>query len=169
MSAAVPVRIQLSRRRGFRLVEASRALNGLEVVRVCRPGKWGNPFVAHDWQAAFRAVGLGFTGDRAGRHAAAVELYRLWLTAEWKVVKRDERDAVEREIMTVRPHMRSEDLLAAIGDLRGRNLACWCRPGEACHADVLLALANPDLGLPAVPPQLDAARRQLADALEARR
>lgn len=26
--------------------------------------------------------------------------------------------------------------------LRGRNLACWCAPGQACHADILLALAN---------------------------
>jgi hypothetical protein len=26
--------------------------------------------------------------------------------------------------------------------LRGKNLACWCRPGTPCHADVLLALAN---------------------------
>ena len=28
-------------------------------------------------------------------------------------------------------------------DLRGKNLACWCKPGEPCHADVLLRLANP--------------------------
>jgi Domain of unknown function (DUF4326) len=26
--------------------------------------------------------------------------------------------------------------------LRGYNLACYCRPNEACHADVLLAIAN---------------------------
>lgn len=26
--------------------------------------------------------------------------------------------------------------------LRGKNLACWCRPGQPCHADVLLELAN---------------------------
>ena len=26
--------------------------------------------------------------------------------------------------------------------LRGKNLACWCREGLACHADVLLELAN---------------------------
>lgn len=26
--------------------------------------------------------------------------------------------------------------------LRGKNLACWCRPGSPCHADVLLELAN---------------------------
>ena len=26
--------------------------------------------------------------------------------------------------------------------LRGRNLACWCRLDEPCHADVLLEIAN---------------------------
>ena len=27
-------------------------------------------------------------------------------------------------------------------ELRGKNLACWCRAGEGCHADILLAWAN---------------------------
>jgi len=31
---------------------------------------------------------------------------------------------------------------AARDELRGKNLACWCRLDEACHADVLLDLAN---------------------------
>lgn len=26
--------------------------------------------------------------------------------------------------------------------LRGKNLACWCKIGEPCHADVLLRVAN---------------------------
>lgn len=26
--------------------------------------------------------------------------------------------------------------------LRGKNLACWCKIGTLCHADVLLELAN---------------------------
>lgn len=26
--------------------------------------------------------------------------------------------------------------------LRGKNLACWCRLDQPCHADVLLELAN---------------------------
>lgn len=26
--------------------------------------------------------------------------------------------------------------------LKGKDLACWCKPGEYCHADVLLELAN---------------------------
>jgi len=27
-------------------------------------------------------------------------------------------------------------------DLRGKDLACWCRLDQPCHADVLLELAN---------------------------
>lgn len=30
--------------------------------------------------------------------------------------------------------------------LRGKNLACWCRLDAPCHADVLLHLANGDKG-----------------------
>jgi hypothetical protein len=29
-----------------------------------------------------------------------------------------------------------------IEPLRGKNLACWCKPNEKCHADILLRLAN---------------------------
>jgi hypothetical protein len=28
-------------------------------------------------------------------------------------------------------------------ELGGRDLACWCRLDAVCHADVLLAVANP--------------------------
>jgi hypothetical protein len=27
-------------------------------------------------------------------------------------------------------------------ELRGKNLACWCKVGEPCHGDVLLRIAN---------------------------
>ena len=29
-----------------------------------------------------------------------------------------------------------------LNELRGKNLACWCKEGLPCHADVLLELAN---------------------------
>jgi hypothetical protein len=31
---------------------------------------------------------------------------------------------------------------SSLGALRGKNLACWCKLGDRCHADVLLKLAN---------------------------
>jgi hypothetical protein len=33
------------------------------------------------------------------------------------------------------------DLMAALPELRGKDLACWCAP-LPCHGDVLLRLAN---------------------------
>lgn len=30
-------------------------------------------------------------------------------------------------------------------DLAGRDLMCWCPPGQACHADVLLEVANSEI------------------------
>ena len=29
-----------------------------------------------------------------------------------------------------------------VGELRGKNLACWCSLKSECHADVLLEVAN---------------------------
>jgi hypothetical protein len=39
-----PVRLQLSRARGFNLQERSRAVNGLPAVNCARPTKLGNPY-----------------------------------------------------------------------------------------------------------------------------
>jgi hypothetical protein len=37
--------------------------------------------------------------------------------------------------------LRNPGLMAALPELRGKDLVCWCAP-EACHGDVLLELAN---------------------------
>ena len=91
-----PVRLQLSRRKGFDLQAASRTVNGLPAVNVARPSKWGNPF----------------TVATSGRVPAIL------------------RFACE-----VAP-------LLDVTPLTEKNLACWCKPNEECHADVLLDLAN---------------------------
>jgi hypothetical protein len=40
-------------------------------------------------------------------------------------------------------YIHSEMMLRAIkDDLKGKNLACWCKEGEPCHGDFLLELAN---------------------------
>jgi hypothetical protein len=33
-------------------------------------------------------------------------------------------------------------ILARLPELRGKHLACFCKPGTPCHADVLLEMAN---------------------------
>lgn len=51
-----------------------------------------------------------------GTRARVIELYREWL---WN----------------------HPQLLADLGELRGKDLVCWCAP-KPCHADILLELAN---------------------------
>lgn len=57
-----PVRIQLSRRRGFNLQATGQTASGLPTVIVGRPTRWGNPYQD------------GHDGD--GNRAHLVDLYR---------------------------------------------------------------------------------------------
>lgn len=112
-----PCRIRLSRERGFRLDEVSRALNGRAAVNCARPSRWGNPY------RVAAAVDTPHLKMPAVAAADAVQLYREAL--ELRLGGRY-RDALRRQLAT----------------LRGKNLACWCAPDAPCHADVLLELAN---------------------------
>ena len=103
-----PVRVQRKRSKGFRLQDASP--NGLPVVYVGRPTKWGNPF---------QVVGITREEARA-RFALHMQTYFSW------------------RVCTPSGMKEWEDFFAP---LRGKNLACWCKIDEPCHADVLLELA----------------------------
>lgn len=114
-----PVRIQLSRRKGWRMPP--------NTVSVARPGLYGNPFIhpqATEAVAAFRRYCQGGTqrfemGPDGLQFAGSLHrnsLHHAW--PEW---------------------LRKEGL----PKLRGKNLACWCPLDAPCHADVLLELANP--------------------------
>lgn len=37
--------------------------------------------------------------------------------------------------------LQNEELLKRLPELKGKVLACWCKP-QACHGDILLELAN---------------------------
>ena len=105
-----PVRIQRSREKGFDLQLASRAMNGLECVYVGRPTKFGNPFKAN-------VMGAG----------PAITQFREWLKQH-------------RMFMTPESAEQRDELLKGISELKGKNLACFCKISEPCHADVLLEM-----------------------------
>lgn len=115
-----PQRLQLSRHRGFNLQAASQALNGLPAKRVTRPGKWGNPFTIEE---IARRYGL----DADAAQAKAVALCGQWVRGEID-------PALSPGVPPARAKIRAE--------LGGHNLACWCRLGTPCHADVLIEIAN---------------------------
>lgn len=119
-----PRRVKLSRKKGWRMPE--------NTVSVGRPGRWGNPFAPpYVWPEL------------------AVELFRDMMTWGFNPAKlkhlSDADFAKVREAMrawSLRLNYGNEHIHAAKTELRGKNLACWCKLDEPCHADVLLELAN---------------------------
>jgi hypothetical protein len=85
-------------------------------VYVGRPTKWGNPFYLVDVLDAF-------CGDEQEAREDCVRSYRRWLHEDEAYVALASTIDARRE-------------------LRGRDLACWCRLDQPCHADVLLEIAN---------------------------
>ena len=119
----MPERIQLSRAKGWRKPD--------DTVSVARPGRWGNPFKVEDFGRE-RAIKL-FDDTMQGR----------WSPSLFDDSEPDELIRMAHEARTT--FLQSFDgtpLAAARAELRGKNLACWCKPTVSCHADVLLRLAN---------------------------
>jgi hypothetical protein len=144
-----PVRLRLSRRRGFDLQAHSLEVNGLEAVNVARPTKWGNPFNLRDSSHCWTAISYGFKGDRIGRQAASVAMFKEYLGGAMigtedcglyaEVAGEQKPISVSPTLVAKRPAPIQDEINR---ELRGKNLACWCKPGEPCHADVLLDIAN---------------------------
>ncbi len=45
-------------------------------------------------------------------------------------------------VLYYRKYVATEFTEKDLEPLRGKNLACWCKIGDDCHADILLELAN---------------------------
>jgi hypothetical protein len=114
---SAPRRIQLSRAKGFNLQAASIALNGLAAINIARPGPWGNPFIVGE--------------DGARPHVIA--LFEGLLDGRYSLIARAPLEAQRAFVVHAADHWKT---------LKGKNLACWCGPGMACHGDILLERAN---------------------------
>ena len=115
----IPKRIQRRRTKGWKAPDGA--------ICVTRPGKFGNPFIVGTWARVFpsastcsylmcweeKYAGPGYVFVKD--NSTAVILFREWLTN----------------------HPRS-----CTQELRGKDLMCWCRLDQPCHADVLLEIAN---------------------------
>jgi uncharacterized protein DUF4326 len=56
----------------------------------------------------------------------------------WRIERVGRAEAVRRFAAIARDIYSRADL----DELRGKNLACWCKLCDVCHADVLLKMAN---------------------------
>lgn len=131
-----PVRLQLSRRKGFDLQKLSIETNGLAAIVVARPRRWGN-----DWRIGDRMFDESIGDFRSCVTVDdCVQAFRNCV--DWD--PETTWTAYAGSSLICRggfgPHHRNRKTARA--ELAGKNLACWCKVGVPCHADVLLELAN---------------------------
>ncbi|PHN06966.1 DUF4326 domain-containing protein [Flavilitoribacter nigricans] len=87
-------------------------------VSVTRPGRFGNPFPA----------------EKFGRERS-IEMFRDLLNGKWY----SDMHPYGNEYIN-KHGLPSHKLIKAF--LGGKDLACWCKEGDPCHADVLIEIAN---------------------------
>lgn len=154
----MPERIQRQRAKGWRMPDGA--------VYVGRPTRWGNPFAYRDLSRGLVRFGpkhlerFGREWDYEGRCSGHGISHDMWFSAD-DIVETYVRWATREEIVELfrltladptpgmqwaYPSCGGRFLTVAVDDIRrelaGKDLACWCRLDQPCHADVLLEIAN---------------------------
>ena len=142
-----PVRVQRKRTKGWRMPE--------NTVYVGRGSKWGNPFILNDRSGLAREPAIHTPGkpwEYEGRISAA-GMRHNYFHPGGKITPVTVRYMTREEVvLCYRVYVtggewpcdwkRSSQVSEIRAELRGKNLACWCRLDQPCHGDVLLEIAN---------------------------
>ena len=122
----MPQRIQRKRTKGWQMPDGA--------ICVSRPSRWGNPF----------RIGCHYRRDGGGIPRMGLQFIYLQAAEGYQdatyTTIRTNTEAVEwyRWYLSVTDYTPKK----AREELRGKDLACWCRLDQPCHADVLLEIAN---------------------------
>lgn len=137
---SAPKRIQRKRTKGWRMPE--------DAVYVGRGSKWGNPFVVGESSGVFD----GLAGRCLGiRDQVEILVPALTLGQVIEYYRAIVEGSISPEMYPQGHNWRGRFQMKSRGqwptdaarqELSGKDLACWCKPGDLCHADVLLELAN---------------------------
>jgi hypothetical protein len=124
----MPKRIQRRRVKGWQMPD--------NAVSVTRPLAWGNPFrVGHHYKRGGGGIA------RLGLQFIYTEAYEGYQDNSYSTIKTPD-EAVEWFKWYVSTW--NESRIAKLrSELGGKDLACWCKSDAPCHADILLAIANP--------------------------
>lgn len=101
----MPERIQRKRTKGWRMPA--------NTVSVCRPGRWGNPYI------------VGKDGDAK----ACVDKFYAAIMDDSIL------DYLAENFENSGNQMGIWSVYDWLDPLKGKNLACWCKVGMPCHAD----------------------------------
>lgn len=134
-----PHRVQLRRTKGWRKPE--------NTVVVARPSRWGNWYVITTPMGMYR--NQAYTTDNTTPIVAATDKRGHFTGSRWAGFA-SKAEAVAFAVDMYRRSLEATYVLPDgplnrefyLGELRGKNLGCWCPLDQPCHADVLLELAN---------------------------
>lgn len=136
-------RIQLRRTRGWRKPEGA--------IVVARPTRWGNPYVVGD---RVTAALMGRMDGTVGQYDPSDTRFfdsqrEVVLTAEdaVRLYREDLMMVIETASEHDPRHLSTDEsecveIVDALRDLAGHDLACWCDLAQPCHADVLIEVSN---------------------------
>lgn len=122
----MPERIQRKRQAGWRLPEGA--------VIVDRTSKWGNPW---------RIVPVRDHAFPWGDAADVIhDTHRTSIGRFERFTRIPGTGAPYWAVQAYRRDLTPELIAAARAELAGRDLCCFCRLDQPCHADVLLQVSN---------------------------
>lgn len=146
----MPARIQRRRTKGWTKPEGA--------VYVGRGTRWGNPWAYGTRNALARVPALDGSAWEYESRISADGMFHPYHHPDGRVtghhvryMTRDECVGLYRQALvapTPQIHLWQGHRLPWLGvddvreHLAGRDLMCWCAEGVACHADVLLQVAN---------------------------
>ena len=119
-----PTRIQRSRK------HKQVSPNGLPIVYVGRPTKYGNPFRV---EQMYLHEGKMLYGVKTSNE----DCFQI-LVQNCRPAYESKHDAVKDAVKCFGIYWGGAD----VTELHGKNLSCWCGEGKPCHGDYLLKLAN---------------------------
>lgn len=129
------MRLQRKRTKGWKMPKNS--------IYVGRPTKWGNPFkIIGDMiylDAGYRRKILDkWIYVSSAKENDIVKLYEMLITGIMQPGDYSLPASIFPDILHWVEHFEKLD----VNELKGKNLLCFCKLGEPCHADILLKVAN---------------------------
>lgn len=119
-----PIRIQRQRIKGWKMPE--------NTICITRGTDFGNPFKVGSWFM------MGSGGDKMFAGFLFVQASPGCQDKRFTLIENNQM-AVEWFKRYIELYPYRADLMAKI---KGKNLACFCKLDEPCHADVLLEIVN---------------------------
>jgi len=110
----IPKEVQRKRTKGWRMPK--------NTISVTRPGRWGNPY---------KVVDIGDDCYSVFLDMGKADLLVAWALPKYMAIN-----------LALEKFEEGINIELAKKELKGKNLACFCKIGEPCHRKILLKIAN---------------------------